>query len=145
MLDVKFGHLESFVAVAQLGSFTQAAKVLNISQPALTVQINHLEASLGDVRLLERNTRSVRLTKAGKEMLPAAQRIIRDMERLVSDTKKVSRERESVVKIAAISSVAVAVLPPAIASFQELHPGTYVQVTDAFSDQALELVREGKV
>ena len=95
---------------------------------------------MGDVRLLERNTRSVRLTKAGKEMLPAAQRIIRDMEKLVSDTKKVSSERESVVKITADTrpvAVLLPVFPPAIARLRT-HPGTYVQVTMPFSDQTLE-------
>src|SRR5260221_426967 len=44
-MDVKIGHLQSFVAIAQLGSFTRAAKILHVSQPALTVHIRQLEAS----------------------------------------------------------------------------------------------------
>jgi DNA-binding transcriptional LysR family regulator len=144
-MNVKIGHLQSFVTVAQLGSFTQAAKVLHVSQPALTVQIHQLEASLDDLRLFDRNTRSVQLTKVGKEVLPAAQRIIADLEKLVLKAKKVSRERECVVKTAAISSVASVVLPSAITTFYGRHPGAYVQVTDAFSDRVLALVREEKV
>jgi DNA-binding transcriptional LysR family regulator len=144
-MNVKIGHLQSFVAVAQLGSFTQAAKVLHVSQPALTVQINQLEASLDDVRLLDRNTRSVRLTKVGREILPAAQRIIEDMEKLVLNAKRATHEKECVVKTAAISSVAAAVLPRAITNFREKYPKAFVQVTDAFSDRVLALVREEKV
>jgi DNA-binding transcriptional LysR family regulator len=145
-MHVKIGQLQSFVAIAQLGSFTQAAKQLHISQPALTVQINQLEASLDDVRLLDRNTRSVQLTKVGKEVLPAAQRIIEDMEKLVLTAKKTSHGKgNNVVKIAAISSVASAVLPSAITSFYELHPAALIRVTDAFSDQVLTLVREEEV
>src|SRR5882724_534129 len=124
-MDVKVGHLQAFVTVAQLGSFTRAAKILHISQPALTVQIRQLEASLDDVRLLDRNTRSVRLTKAGKEALPAAQRIIADLEKLVLTAKKAARGKEAVIKTAAISSVASVVLPAAITTFYERHPGTY--------------------
>jgi DNA-binding transcriptional LysR family regulator len=114
-------------------AFTQAAKLLHLSQPALTVQINQLEASLNNVRLLDRTTRSVRLTKVGKELLPAVQQIIGDVEKLVSDAKKVSREKESIVKTAAISTVAAVVLPLAITSFYERYPGASVQVIDALS------------
>jgi DNA-binding transcriptional LysR family regulator len=78
---------------------------------------------LNNVRLLDRNTRSVRLTKVGKEMLPAAQRIIGDMEKLVLNAKKLSHEIERIVKTAAISTVAAVVLPLAIPSFYERYPG----------------------
>jgi DNA-binding transcriptional LysR family regulator len=144
-MNVKVSHLQSFVTVAQLGSFTEAAKVLHISQPALTVQINQLEAALNNVRLLDRNTRSVQLTKVGKEVLPAAQRIIADLEKLVVIATKASRDKEQVVRVAAISSIAAAVLPPAITDFYQSTPGIFVQVTDAFADKVLSLVREEKV
>jgi DNA-binding transcriptional LysR family regulator len=142
-LNVKIEHLQSFVVVAQLGSFTQAAKVLHISQPALTVQIHRLEDSL-DVRLLERNTRSVNLTKVGKEILPAAQRIIRDVEELVLTTK-VSQKKENAVRTAAISSVAAVILPLVLKNFYKRYPMISVQVIDAFSDRVLTLVREEEV
>ena len=143
--NVKIGHLQSFVTVAQLGSFTQAAKLLYISQPALTVQINQLEASLDDVRLLDRNTRSVRLTKAGKEVLPAAMRIVEDMEKLVLNAKQISHEKETIVKIAAISFVAAGILPAAITRFNKGHPIMRVQITAAFGDRVFALVREEEV
>ena len=75
----------------------------------------------------------MRLTKVGKELLPAVQQIIGDVEKLVSDAKKVSREKESIVKTAAISTVAAVVLPLAITSFYERYPGASVQVIDALS------------
>lgn len=67
-MDVELRHLRSFVAVAELGSFTRAAEWLHITQPAFSRTIRHLEDSLG-VKLLERSTRHVALTKAGQEFL----------------------------------------------------------------------------
>src|SRR2546426_2784244 len=63
-------ELEAFFEVTRLGSFTRAARILNMSQPALTVRIRHLEQALG-VRLLDRTTRSVTLTQTGKEFFPS--------------------------------------------------------------------------
>ena len=67
-MDVSVRQLRSFVAVAKLRSFTQAAAALHISQPTLTVQIKRLEEALG-LRLFDRNPRSVDLTRIGQ---PAA-------------------------------------------------------------------------
>ena len=54
-------QVRAFVTVAQLRSFTRAATLLHISQPALTVQVNKLEDILA-VRLLDRNSRTVEIT-----------------------------------------------------------------------------------
>ncbi|MEO5314683.1 LysR family transcriptional regulator [Pseudarthrobacter sp. CC12] len=67
-VDVELRHFRAFVAVAQLGSFTRAAESLHITQPAFSRTIKHLEDSLG-VKLLERSTRHVALTKAGQDFL----------------------------------------------------------------------------
>ena len=58
MIDLSLSDLRSFVAVAELGSFGEAASALNISQPALTRRIQKLEELLG-VQLLDRTTRQV--------------------------------------------------------------------------------------
>jgi DNA-binding transcriptional LysR family regulator len=144
-MNVKIDHLQSFAAIARFGSFTQAAKMLHISQPALTNQINQLEASLDDIKLLNRNSRSVSLTKIGREMLPSALRIVEEMENFVLTAKKMSQSRECAVKIGAISSVASAILPLALTAFQDDYPTTRVQVTDAPSTRVLVLVRDEEV
>jgi LysR family transcriptional regulator, carnitine catabolism transcriptional activator len=144
-MSVKIEHLQSFVTVARLGSFTQAARLLHVSQPALTVQINQLEASLNYVRLLDRTTRYVRLTKVGQEILPDAQRIISEVDELVTNATRLSKAKESVVNMAAISSVASVLLPLAISGFYESYPGVKVQIEDAFSDKVVSLVREDQV
>ena len=67
-------ELEAFLGVAHFGNFTRAARSLNMSQPALTVRIRHLEEALG-VRLIDRTTRSVVLTQIGREFLPVVERV----------------------------------------------------------------------
>ena len=61
-------HLRYFLAVAQTRSFTQAAQLLNVAQPALSVQIRALEDEIG-VKLLTRTKRRVELTEAGIHFL----------------------------------------------------------------------------
>jgi DNA-binding transcriptional LysR family regulator len=68
-------HFEHFVAIAQEGSFTQAAKRLHLSQSALSISIRALEKDLG-TRLFERTSHEVALSDAGRALLPEARRIL---------------------------------------------------------------------
>jgi len=64
-------NLSAFIAVAEKKSFVQAATLLNLSQPAITAQIQRLEQDLG-VMLFDRNRRSVKMTAAGEAFLTGA-------------------------------------------------------------------------
>ena len=66
-----------FVKAAGSLSFSEAAKIANVAQSTLSQQIRQLEDELG-VRLFERSTHAIRLTEAGREVLPAAQRTLHD-------------------------------------------------------------------
>lgn len=116
-MDVNVRQLRSFIAVAKLGSFTQAAAGLHVSQPTLTVQIKRLEEAVG-VRLLDRNPRSVTLTRMGRDLLPALERILQDLDSVLGDARGVASERRGVVRIAALPSFAAGVLPDVIAEFR---------------------------
>ena len=67
-MNIGLRQLRSFAVLARTASFTRAAQALHLSQPALTVQIRGLEEQLG-VRLFDRNTRQVRLTSIGRELM----------------------------------------------------------------------------
>lgn len=75
-----FQQIRLFVAVTEAGSFTTAARALNLSQPALGAQAKNLEASLG-VRLLERHSRGIALTPAGRAFLVEAKAVLAAVER----------------------------------------------------------------
>ncbi len=75
-MDLSLRQVRAFVSVVQAGSFTRAAALLNLSQPALTVQLRRLEEAL-DARLLDRTSRRVAPTRLGRELLPVFQRVLR--------------------------------------------------------------------
>lgn len=78
-MDVELRHLRAFVAVARLSSFTRAAQQLLITQPALTRTIQQLESAV-QVTLLDRTSRHVQLTPAGREFLGPAERVLASLD-----------------------------------------------------------------
>lgn len=85
-MDVELRHLRAFVAVAENLSFTAASRLLMVTQPALTRTIQQLEQGL-EVRLLERTSRSVRLTDAGRTFLRRSQVLLRDLDIAVAEAR----------------------------------------------------------
>src|SRR5450755_903965 len=109
-MDLNLRQLRAFVAVAQLKSFTRAAELLHLSQPALTVQIRKLEDALR-CRLLDRNSRTVELTRIGRELLPTLLRTLYDIDAIVLDSHAQSAGRLGTVRVASLPSFAASLLP----------------------------------
>ncbi|EMN5538801.1 LysR family transcriptional regulator, partial [Klebsiella pneumoniae subsp. pneumoniae] len=91
-------QIEILILIVKHGSFRQAAKALNLSPPALTVAINHLEEKLG-VRLLNRSTRSLSLTAVGEEFLNNITPVVNDYRRVVDSLNYHRLTPEGVVKV----------------------------------------------
>src|SRR6266516_1026116 len=131
-------ELEAFLDVARLGSFTRAARSLNMSQPALTVRIRHLEEALG-VRLLDRTTRSVALTQIGREFLPVVARVLGEIDAVAVNARDVAGRRRGVVTVAALPSAASTLLPAIIAAFKARHRGIVVRLRDGVAQRVTAL------
>lgn len=86
IMDVELRHLRAFTAVAENLSFTAASRHLLLTQPALTRTIQQLERSL-EIKLLERTSRSVQLTDAGRAFLARSQGILRDFDLAVAEAR----------------------------------------------------------
>lgn len=91
-------QIEILILIVKHGSFRQAARALNLSPPALTSAINHLEEKLG-VRLLNRSTRSLSLTAVGEEFLNNMTPVVNDYRRVVDSLNYHRLTPEGVVKI----------------------------------------------
>lgn len=120
-------QLSTFLKLAELGSFRDAALALGISQPALSRTIQLIEGRVG-ARLFDRDTRSVTLTPVGLELRPLAERIIANYDDTFAEIDEFISGRRGRVRIAAFPTIAAALLPPAIAHFQAAHPAVRVDI-----------------
>jgi DNA-binding transcriptional LysR family regulator len=136
-------QLQYFVAVAEEGGFRQAAARLNVAQPALSRQLQGMEAELGLV-LLDRNTRRVALTPAGDAYLRAVRAVLRT----VSDSVRRSR----LASAGQVGRCAIAAPRPALAAghlsraaerLAALYPEIELTITEADVPDHWEMLRRG--
>ncbi|MCU1685858.1 MAG: transcriptional regulator, LysR family [Amycolatopsis sp.] len=141
-MDLTLHQLTVFCRVARTGSFTQAAGELLLSQSVVSRSIGEIERKL-DVSLLSRTTRSVDLTDAGTELLDIAEGILDSYQsglRRFADYRAGERGH---VTIAALPSIAAAVLPPVVAGFLADFPQVRVHLVDGTTREVLEKLRSG--
>ena len=91
-------QLETFIVVADLGSFNKAAEALYITPPAVTKQINLLEKDL-DLKLFVRTHRGLALTEAGKSLYKDAKYIIQYCKESVGRAKKAMEEKDYIIRV----------------------------------------------
>lgn len=134
-------QLETFVAIAQLGSFSAVASRLNASQSTISARIQELEQTLG-VSLFDRTQRSVRLTLKGRELLPHAQHAVSafgEIRRRISGSEALS----GLIRIGVAEVVAVSWLPDFITTVHDLHPGLSMELNVLLTSEILERVEAG--
>lgn len=144
MTNITIRQMRAFLEVVQLGNFTRAAERLKVAQPALSQQIRDLEAELG-IRLLDRTTRRVELTDAGREFGRAAGKILEDVDRAAREAQGLASRERGRVTVAAPPLLSAIVLPAAIADFRSKYPGIQTVLVDARTDQIVNKVRSGEV
>ncbi|WP_051954013.1 LysR family transcriptional regulator [Xenophilus azovorans] len=142
-IDLNVRQLEAFVRVAECGSFRQAAQQLGQSQPALSGAIRRAEQTLS-ARLFDRDTRHVRITAVGQELLPIARRILRDFDDALGDLGEFMAGRSGCVTVTALPSISVALAVRAAAAFMRTHPQVRFALTEAPADMLLAAVEEGR-
>ncbi|MFD0349816.1 LysR family transcriptional regulator [Kitasatospora aburaviensis] len=115
-------QLEYLVAVVDTGSFTRAAELLHVTQPALSHQVRALEKAVGGT-LLERLPRAVRLTPMGRAVLPHARAALADAERLRAAARLTAGLDGGELELATVYSVGLGILPPVLRAWRRDHPG----------------------
>lgn len=138
---MNISQLRTFVMVVEHGSFSAAARVMGLSQPAVTMQVQALEADL-DVTLLDRKYRKVELTEAGRTLLPRAQRMLEEVEEARLAISELSGSVTGRLELAASTTPGQYVLPRLLGGFCAAYPEVGVslrvmdtaEVTDAVID-----------
>jgi LysR family carnitine catabolism transcriptional activator len=143
-IQFTFAHVETFIAVAETGSFRAASERLHISQPAVSARIQQLEARIG-LGLLTRTTRSVQPTPEGQRFLEEARHIFAGLEDLAEGLRERMHVKSGVVSIAAMPSIAASILPTLMRGFQARYPRISLRIGDATSGRAADLLANGEV
>ncbi len=137
-------QLEYLVTVADLGSFTQAATELHVSQPTLSSQIAVLEREVG-ASLLDRFPRSTRLTPAGRALMPHARAALAEVRRSLSAARQAVGLEVGELNVAAIYSASLGLLPMPLRRWRQAHAGVLLRLHEyRHGDELSAAMRNGE-
>lgn len=140
----EISQIRCFVAVAEELHFSRAAERLNMTQPPLSRQIRLLEHHVG-TQLLERTSRTVRLTAAGKAFLPDAVRILRMAEEAASTARRVAKGESGSLAIGFTAASGYGLLPAMVRRLRERSPGISLTLKEMVSSVQLEALDAGQL
>jgi LysR family nitrogen assimilation transcriptional regulator len=129
---MQFRQLRYFVKIVDAGSFSRAASVVHVAQPALSQQIAELEERLG-VMLLQRSARGVRPTAAGEILYKEASAILHQLDQLPKAIRPSSAEPEGTVSLGFVSSLAPKLVGGILEECRTSLPKVTIRVSDADS------------
>jgi LysR family hydrogen peroxide-inducible transcriptional activator len=144
MSHVTLKQLRYFDALAREQHFGRAAEACSVTQPALSMQIQELEASLG-IALVERTRSGVKLTPKGAEIALRAQRLLNDARDLVDYAKQSAGVLSGSLRLGVIPSVAPYLLPPLLPLLREKYPDLVLHVRETQTQPLTEELVEGKL
>jgi DNA-binding transcriptional LysR family regulator len=143
-LELDWNELRAFLAIAELGSFSAAARQLNLTQPAITKRIQALESVVG-ARLFDRAGRRVHLTDAGRLLAPRA----RDVLNYVRDTLTLIRNQHGRIdgrlRLATSHHAGLHRLAPVLREYARSYPDVQLDLRFVDSEVAHDLVTQGEV
>jgi DNA-binding transcriptional LysR family regulator len=137
-------QLQYFVAIADEGHFTRAAERVLIAQPAISQQIRRLEAELGEP-LFDRDRRHVRLTAAGRALLPHARATLAGADRAKAAVRSLSGLLSGQLTVGAFEGAPEGLLATALGRFRRAHPAVEVQAKEGYAAELLTAVQRGEL
>lgn len=143
-MHVTLKQLRYFCALAREQHFGRAADACAVTQPALSMQIQELEAMLG-IDLVERTRAGVKLTPKGAEVAARAQRILNDARDLVDYARNSEGVLSGVLRLGLIPSVAPYLLPPLLPLLRTNYPDLELHVRETQTEQLLHELVDGKL
>ena len=144
MVHVTFKQLRYFDALSRELHFGRAADACSVTQPALSMQIQELEASLG-IALVERTRSGIKLTPKGEVIATRAQRLLNDVRDLVDFAKQSAGVLSGTLRLGVIPSVAPYLLPPLLPLLRKKYPDLELHVRETQTQPLTEELVEGKL
>jgi DNA-binding transcriptional LysR family regulator len=143
-----FGAMQAFVSVVECGSFSASARHLGVSQPTVSRQVTWLESKL-EVRLLQRSTRRISLTEAGKIYYAKVSQIQRDVTEANMAVKAFREHPSGVLRISAPHTWTELIIAPHLSDFLQAYPDIVLDIEcndkrqDIIADQLDLVIRVG--
>jgi DNA-binding transcriptional LysR family regulator len=143
-LNIGVEELETFLAIAELGSFSKAAERLFLAQPSISNRVQRLERAVS-ARLFERTTRAVVLTPAGERLRLRVQPIINDLHAVLDEFRTEGESRKRVVAVATTAMLAAMLLPQVIQRFTKANPSIRIELHDDVTPQLASDIRSQRI
>lgn len=140
MLNIPTDLLRTLIVVVDLRGFTKAARVLGITQPAVSAQIKRLQALLG-YDLLDKSTPGVALTSRGKAVVDYARRLLAINDEMLELAR--SRQSTKTLRLGVPGDYTGATIPATLNRFRMRMPGIRFVVSTGTSDSLLRDIRQG--
>ncbi|NDV27900.1 LysR family transcriptional regulator [Desulfovibrio sp. JC010] len=137
-------QLRYFIAVAEELHFGRAARRVHIAQPPFSQQIKSLEEEIG-ARLLERNSRKVRLTNEGRYFYKQAMDIMAHVEEATATAGRMAKGEYGNVRVGFLEIAMDSLLPEAVRSFSHRYPGVSVRLSQFGASIQLEKIHSGEL
>ena len=135
-------HLRSFVVLAEELHFSRAALRLHLAQSAVSAQIKRLEEEVGGP-LLNRTTRQVELTEAGRVLLSEARTLLSAADGTLGRVRAAARGEDATLSIASLGPVPESLFSPRLATFSTRRPHVRIELRQLAFPQMLSALREG--
>jgi DNA-binding transcriptional LysR family regulator len=139
---VEFRHIRSFLSVAETLHFGRSARLLNVSQPALSLQVKALEEELG-VQLLSRNRQGTVLTDAGQAFREDVAVALEKLEFAKREAQWASAGKLGHIRIGFISTAGSEIVPNLMRRFRKSYPDVEFSIRNILTGPQLEMIGEG--
>ncbi len=136
--------LQTFLHVAELGSITKTAALLDTTQSVISRQVNALEMEFGG-RLFHRTGRGVRLTELGERIEPRVRNVLIEIERIGTEGKTLAGIPSGEVKVGILTSLAPYLSKSIFGEIRRSYPEIRLHLVDGFSGQLEEQLADGKL
>jgi DNA-binding transcriptional LysR family regulator len=143
MRNIDIALLRAFVAVAETGRMTTAAKVVNRSQGAVSQQIMRLERAFGLVLFERQKNQIARLTRDGEKLLSKAHRLIATNDAVMAEMREPDFTGE--VRLGVPHDVVGVLMPPVLRTFRQEHPNVLITLVSDSTKTLRALLREGAI
>ena len=144
MRSLNLDQLRALQAVTESKSFSAAARKLNLSQPAISVQIRELERRFG-VKLVERFGKQAHATPPGRELLAVAQRIMQECDNAEEVMRRYRDGWIGRVRIGTTNTALSYLLPPVLRRLSREHPGIELHVTNLPTVESVEAILQNRI